>query len=165
MFSSILKYPPLRFFDVTLRDGLQSIPKIYSLAEKMDLGLDIIAKRNPYAIEIGSIVSPKIVPQMKNSIDFFQSFSSTYGTYKPIDIYGFGNMYRDFTYIDDIIDGVVKIFEQGPIMYSNKIDVQKETKVPSQIFNIGNSYFKSHSICLARILLKSTTYCIFLGST
>lgn len=87
MFSSILKYPPLRLFDVTLRDGLQSIPKIYSLAEKMDLGLDIIANRNPYAIEVGSIVSPKIVPQMKNSIDFFQSFSSTYGTYKPIDIY------------------------------------------------------------------------------
>jgi hydroxymethylglutaryl-CoA lyase len=87
MFSSILKHPPLRLFDVTLRDGLQSIPKIYSLAEKMDLGLDIIAKRNPYAIEVGSIVSPKIVPQMKNSIDFFQSFSSTYGTYKPIDIY------------------------------------------------------------------------------
>lgn len=87
MFSSILKYPPLRLFDVTLRDGLQSIPKIYSLAEKMDLGLDIIAKRNPYAIEVGSIVSPKIVPQMKNSIELFQSFSSTYGTYKPIDIY------------------------------------------------------------------------------
>jgi len=87
MFSSILKHPPLRLFDVTLRDGLQSIPKIYSLAEKMELGLDIIAKRNPYAIEVGSIVSPKIVPQMKNSIDFFQSFSSTYGTYKQIDIY------------------------------------------------------------------------------
>lgn len=87
MYSSVLKNNPLRLFDVTLRDGLQSIPKIYSLAEKMDLGLDIIANRNPYAIEVGSIVSPKIVPQMKNSIDFFQSFSSTYGTYKPIDIY------------------------------------------------------------------------------
>jgi hydroxymethylglutaryl-CoA lyase len=87
MFSSILKHPPLRLFDVTLRDGLQSIPKIYSLAEKMDLGLNIIANRNPYAIEVGSIVSPKIVPQMKNSIELFQSFSSTYGTYKPIDIY------------------------------------------------------------------------------
>ena len=87
MFSYLLKHPPLRLFDVTLRDGLQSIPKIYSLAEKMDLGLDIIANRNPYAIEVGSIVSPKIVPQMKNSIDFFQTFSSTYGTYKPIDIY------------------------------------------------------------------------------
>lgn len=87
MFSSLLKHPPLRLFDVTLRDGLQSIPKIYSLAEKMDLGLDIIANRNPYAIEVGSIVSPKIVPQMKNSIELFQSFSSTYGIYKPIDIY------------------------------------------------------------------------------
>ena len=58
---------------------------------------------------------------------------------KPIDIYGFGNMYRDFTYIDDIIDGVVKILEQGPVMFLNKIDVKKEIKVPSQIFNIGNN--------------------------
>jgi isopropylmalate/homocitrate/citramalate synthase len=51
MFSNILRNPPLRLFDVTLRDGLQSIPKIYSLAEKMDLGLDIVANKNPKAIE------------------------------------------------------------------------------------------------------------------
>ena len=87
MFSNILRNPPLRLFDVTLRDGLQSIPKIYSLAEKMDLGLDIVANKNPKAIEIGSVVSHKIVPQMKNSLDFFQSFSASYGMSNYLDIF------------------------------------------------------------------------------
>ncbi len=87
MFSNILKNPPLRIFDVTLRDGLQSIPKIYSLAEKMELGLDIVANRNPKAIEIGSVVSHKIVPQMKNSIDFFRLFSGSYGISSNLDVF------------------------------------------------------------------------------
>ena len=87
MFSSILKHPPLRLFDVTLRDGLQSIPKIYSLTEKMELGLDIVANKNPRAIEIGSVVSHKTVPQMKNSLEFFQSFSASYGTSNNMDIF------------------------------------------------------------------------------
>ena len=87
MFSTILKNPPLRLFDVTLRDGLQSIPKIYSLAEKMELGLNIIAYRNPRAIEVGSIVSSKIVPQMKNSLEYFIEFTSIYGLQNDLDIF------------------------------------------------------------------------------
>ena len=31
---------------------------------------------------------------------------------KSIDVYGNGDIYRDFTYIDDIINGIVKIFEK-----------------------------------------------------
>jgi hydroxymethylglutaryl-CoA lyase len=87
MYSAILKHPPLRIFDVTLRDGLQSISKIYSLQEKMDLAMDIIANKSPSAIEIGSIVSPKIVPQMKDSIELFKSFTSFCGTHRPTDVY------------------------------------------------------------------------------
>jgi len=87
MFSSILKNTPLRFFDVTLRDGLQSIPKIYSLKEKIDLGIDIVVNKNPGAIEIGSIVSPKIVPQMKDSIELFKEIITTCGTHRNLDVY------------------------------------------------------------------------------
>ena len=29
---------------------------------------------------------------------------------KPIDVFNFGKMQRDFTYIDDIIEGVVRVF-------------------------------------------------------
>ena len=87
MFSSILKNTPLRLFDVTLRDGLQSIPKIYSLKDKIDLGIDIIVNKNPCAIEVGSIVSPKIVPQMKDSIELFKEIITTCGTHKHLDVY------------------------------------------------------------------------------
>ena len=34
MYTKYLKTNKLRLFDVTLRDGLQSIPKVYSLIEK-----------------------------------------------------------------------------------------------------------------------------------
>ena len=60
---------------------------------------------------------------------------------KPIEVYGRGNMYRDFTYIDDIIDGIIKLLEKDISQASSnnkeKIDMQK--KVPWEIFNIGNS--------------------------
>ncbi len=47
---------------------------------------------------------------------------------KPIDVYNYGKMERDFTYIDDIIEGVFKVIEYG--------ENQKETY---KIYNIGNS--------------------------
>jgi isopropylmalate/homocitrate/citramalate synthase len=87
MYSSILKNPPLRLFDVTLRDGFQSSSKIYSLVEKIKLGLDIIVDRNPRAIEIGSFVSSNMDFQTKKSIDLFQSFSSSYGVRNNLDIF------------------------------------------------------------------------------
>ena len=61
----------IKLFDVSLRDGLQSIQKIYSITEKKNLFHKILNKYNPHSIEIGSIVSPKILPQMNNSIELF----------------------------------------------------------------------------------------------
>ena len=61
----------LKLFDVTLRDGLQSTSKIYNLIEKKEILQNIILKR-PQAIEIGSIVSSKILPQMNNSLELYQ---------------------------------------------------------------------------------------------
>jgi Nucleoside-diphosphate-sugar epimerases len=46
----------------------------------------------------------------------------------PIKVFNQGNMERDFTYIDDIIDGVVKI-----------VDAPSKEKIPYKIYNIGNS--------------------------
>jgi len=43
---------------------------------------------------------------------------------RPIDVYNFGKMRRDFTYIDDIVDGTVKAIEKP---------------TPYEIFNLGNS--------------------------
>jgi hydroxymethylglutaryl-CoA lyase len=73
MYLQHFKRMPLKLFDVTLRDGLQSIPKMYSLIEKKDMLCDIINTHKPAAIEIGSIVSPKILPQMANSIELYST--------------------------------------------------------------------------------------------
>jgi len=88
MYSHILKNNPLRLFDVTLRDGLQSISKIYNVTNKLQMFEKIIIHRRPNAIEIGSIVSPKKVPQMSNTIELFKKISSScLPIHKPTDIY------------------------------------------------------------------------------
>ena len=61
----------VKFFDVSLRDGLQSLKRIYSLNEKKELFHKIINKYKPHSIEVGSIVSSKVLPQMHNSLDLF----------------------------------------------------------------------------------------------
>jgi len=43
---------------------------------------------------------------------------------RPINVYNYGEMRRDFTYIDDIIDGTIRAIERP---------------VPYEIFNLGNS--------------------------
>ena len=60
----------ISFFDVTLRDGLQSIKKEYSLLEKKNILYNIINLHNPNSIEIGSLVSNKVLPQMNYSKEF-----------------------------------------------------------------------------------------------
>ncbi|MEB3293927.1 MAG: NAD-dependent epimerase [Synechococcales bacterium] len=53
---------------------------------------------------------------------------------QPIDVYNFGKMQRDFTYIDDIIEGVVRVAEKIP---AGNCD-QTENLVPYRLYNIGN---------------------------
>lgn len=62
----------IKLFDVSLRDGLQCLKKIYTLSEKKDLFHKILQKYSPDNIEIGSIVSPKKIPQMNNSLQLFK---------------------------------------------------------------------------------------------
>lgn len=53
-----------------------------------------------------------------------------------IDIFNNGEMERDFTYIDDVVNGIVKVSEK-PL---HEIDQSsKKIKTPYQIFNIGNN--------------------------
>jgi len=53
---------------------------------------------------------------------------------KPIDVYNFGKMQRDFTYIDDGIEGVVRVMEKPP--QSNS---ETSSTVPYKIYNVGNN--------------------------
>lgn len=68
----------IKLFDVSLRDGLQGINKtdihLYSLNKKIQIYNQIISIYKPDCIEIGSIVSDKILPIMSDSIDLYNHF-------------------------------------------------------------------------------------------
>ena len=61
---------------------------------------------------------------------------------RPIDVYNNGNMRRDFTYIDDIIEGVVRVMTKIPAGSPawSGIDPDPATSfAPYRIYNIGNN--------------------------
>jgi len=59
-------------FDVTLRDGLQSLSKeeqrAFTTDHKMKIYDDIVTKYNPKSVEVGSIVSEKVLPVFSDTI-------------------------------------------------------------------------------------------------
>ncbi len=59
---------------------------------------------------------------------------------KPIDIYNYGDMQRDFTYIDDIVEGIVRISRKipEPTEDTSHMDPAK-SHAPYRIYNIGNN--------------------------
>lgn len=61
----------LQLFDVTLRDGLQTQKTLYTVQEKYNIYKNIVKDHNPKSIEIGSIVSKNVLPQLANTIELF----------------------------------------------------------------------------------------------
>ena len=55
---------------------------------------------------------------------------------RPIDIYNNGEMQRDFTYIDDIIEGIVRLIPKAPSV--QRPDTSNAV-APFNIYNIGNN--------------------------
>ncbi len=60
----------------------------------------------------------------------------------PIDVYNHGKMIRDFTYIDDICEGVIRcldrVAEENPLFESENPD-PATARAPYRVFNIGNN--------------------------
>ena len=54
----------------------------------------------------------------------------------PIDVFNNGDMQRDFTYIDDIVKGVIRIIDKVPSPQHSTITT---TSAPYKIYNIGNN--------------------------
>jgi UDP-glucuronate 4-epimerase len=67
-------------------------------------------------------------------------FAEAISNDKPIKVFNNGEMERDFTYIDDIVNGVIKIIEKN-------IDTRKHYK----IYNIGNNKTESLQEFIATI--------------
>lgn len=61
---------------------------------------------------------------------------------EPIDVYNFGKHRRDFTYIDDIVEGVIRVLDR-PAQSNPDWDGMKpdpgSSRAPWRVYNIGNS--------------------------
>jgi UDP-glucuronate 4-epimerase len=61
---------------------------------------------------------------------------------RPIDVFNHGNMVRDFTYIEDVAEGVIRVLdklaEPSPGFNSSEPD-PAVSNVPYRVFNIGNN--------------------------
>ncbi len=61
---------------------------------------------------------------------------------KPIDVFNYGNMRRDFTYIDDIVEGVVRVLDRPARpdpAWSGDAPTPGRSKAPYRVYNIGNN--------------------------
>ncbi len=61
---------------------------------------------------------------------------------KPIEVYNYGEMKRDFTYIDDIIEGVVRVMSKIPTGSSSWDGTNPDPSysyAPYRLYNIGNN--------------------------
>jgi UDP-glucuronate 4-epimerase len=53
---------------------------------------------------------------------------------KPIDVFNYGKMQRDFTYIDDIVEGVLLVADRPPAPG----EASNPSSAPYKLYNIGN---------------------------
>jgi len=61
---------------------------------------------------------------------------------RPIDVYNYGRMRRDFTYVDDIVEGIVRVSDKIPEPdpeWDGEILGPGTSSAPYRIYNIGNS--------------------------
>lgn len=62
---------------------------------------------------------------------------------KPIDVYNYGNMQRDFTYVDDIVESIYRLIQVIPTSnnsnWNNLNPNPSSSFAPYTVFNIGNN--------------------------
>lgn len=61
---------------------------------------------------------------------------------KPIKVFNYGKMVRDFTYVDDIVEGVVRVIDHPPKGNPNWSGMEPQpdnSPAPYKIYNIGNN--------------------------
>ena len=60
---------------------------------------------------------------------------------KPIDVYNSGEMVRDFTYIDDIVEGVIRVLDKpatASLAFDPAMPDPATSNAPYRVFNLGN---------------------------
>lgn len=84
---------------------------------------------------------------------------------KSIDVFNYGNHRRDFTYIDDIVEGVIRVIDKpaqaNPNWTSNYPD-PGTSQAPYRVYNIGNNnpvhllaFIETLEKCLGKAAIKN----------
>ncbi len=61
---------------------------------------------------------------------------------QPIDVFNNGNLVRDFTYIDDIVEGLIRVADKTPApnpAFDTAYPDSATSNAPYRVFNIGNN--------------------------
>jgi len=69
------------------------------------------------------------------------SFADAMSNGKPINVFGGGNMVRDFTFIDDIVEGVIRVLDKPAtpdVIFDALRPDPATSSAPYRVFNIGN---------------------------
>jgi len=70
---------------------------------------------------------------------------------EPIAVFNHGNMQRDFTYIDDIVQGVIRALDKPPVEEPSAGDLAFDIMAPHRLLNIGNHNPESLTELIAAI--------------
>jgi UDP-glucuronate 4-epimerase len=71
-----------------------------------------------------------------------QKFASAIMAEEPINLFNYGKHRRDFTYIDDIVEGIIRVLDRPPqpnLDWSSDDPDPATSKAPWKIYNIGNN--------------------------
>ena len=71
---------------------------------------------------------------------------------ESIDVYNNGEMKRDFTYIDDIVEGVLRVVDSLP---PPQVNTRTTSMAPYKLFNIGNN----NPVCLSDFIAEIENSC------
>ena len=84
---------------------------------------------------------------------------------KPIDVFNYGNHRRDFTYIDDIVEGVIRVIDkpaQANADWPSDNPDPGTSLAPYRVYNIGNNnpvhlltFIETLETCLGRQAIKN----------
>jgi len=110
LFSNLPK--KVRIVEVGPRDGLQNESAYVSLKDKLKL-IEMLSLSGLKSIEVGSFVSPKWVPQMKDTEAIFQYFAANsnelvinkFSALAP----NMKGIFHNTCYIDDTVNSVSRI--------------------------------------------------------
>ncbi|MFO7750933.1 MAG: NAD-dependent epimerase [Desulfobacteraceae bacterium] len=134
--SSSSVYGGNRKMPFSVKDGVDHPVSLYAATKKSN-ELMAHAYSHLYALPVTGLRFFTVYgPFGRPDMAYFK-FTKAILENNAIDVYNNGNMKRDFTYIDDIVNGVVKVMGNPPVAGQDQIETG--TKAPYRLYNIGNN--------------------------